>query len=421
MVDNLFCHADPAEPWLFELVDSLGFMVMEPVGDLRYRIHGKIPDWFKNIFGPESLSRDELSLENLSPFAEHFGPVAEHFWSETSSSSLKSGPWTESDGTGQEFSLELIALRVAGRPAMLLQLLGRDHAEKREILQHLREKGLDYEVLFKTQRALRIAHDLLLVKQRKLKEDLAAAAEIQRRFLPTDMPSVRNVSTAFKFRPCSSIAGDMFNVLELDDDHIAIFLFDVSGHGAPAAMMAVSVCQMLQPHSGFVVQCRAGAPDGRSITPPRQVMDNLDLEFPLERFDKYFTIFYGILDRRNNLLTYSNAGHPMPLVVHQDGSIDSLDEGGTIIGLGGIVPFEQGHIFLKTGDKLVLFSDGLTEFENESAGCYGMDRLKETIEKHHKEPIGQLLESIQDSLMDFAGASRPQDDISLLGLEITGE
>lgn len=421
MVDNLFCHADPAESWLLELVDSLGFMLMEPLGDLRYRVVGKTPDWFKNIFGPESLCGDELTLENLSPFAEHFGPVAEQFWRETSSPSLKSGPWTESDSAGQEFSLELVALMVAGRPTMLLQLLGRDHAEKREILQHLREKGLDYEVLFKTQRALRIAHDLLLVKQRKLKEDLAAAAEIQRRFLPTDMPRVRNVNTAFKFRPCSSIAGDMFNVLELDEDHIAIFLFDVSGHGAPAAMMAVSVCQMLQPHSGFVVQCRADAPHGRSITPPRRVLENLDLEFPLERFDKYFTIFYGILDRSSNLLTYSNAGHPMPLVVHQDGSIDALEEGGTIIGLGGIVPFEQGQILLKTGDKLVLFSDGLTEFENESGDCYGMDRLKKTIVEHHREPVVQLLESVQNSLSDFAGAIRPQDDMSLLGLEITQE
>ena len=416
----MFCHTDPAEPWLLELVDSLGFMVLEPTGDLRYRVVGKIPNWFTNIFGSESLSHDELSLEGLSPFAEHFGPVAEQFWSETPASSLKSGPWTETDGMGQEFSLELTALTVAGKPMLLLHLLGRDHAEKREILQHLREKGLDYEVLSKTQRALRIAHDLLLVKQRKLKEDLAAAAEIQRRFLPTDMPNIRNVSTAFKFRPCSSIAGDMFNVLELDDDHIAIFLFDVSGHGAPAAMMAVSVCQMLQPHSGFVVQCRVDAPDGRSITPPRQVLDNLDLEFPLERFDKYFTIFYGILDRRSNLLTYSNGGHPMPLVIHRDGSIESLDEGGTIIGLGGIVPFEQGQIFLKTGDKLVLFSDGLTEFENDKLGCYGMERLMETLAEHHKEPIGQLLESVQDSLTDFAGSTKPQDDISLLGLEITG-
>lgn len=420
-MDDIFCHTNPAQQWLTELIESLGFILMEPMGDSRYRVHGKAPEWFTNLFGSESFGACEVSLEQLSPFAEHFGPLAEQFWADSSVSPLKSGPWIETDADGQEYSLELVALNVNDRPTMLLQLLGQDHTEKRLILQHLREKGLDYEVLFKTQRALRIAHDLLLVKQRKLKEDLAAAAEIQRRFLPRDMPRVRNVNIAFKFKPCSSIAGDMFNVFELDDHNMAIYLFDVSGHGAPAAMMAVSVCQMLQPHSGFVIRCRADAPHAKKIIPPQEVLDNLDLEFPLERFDKYFTIFYGILDCRTNLLTYCNAGHPMPIVLHEDGSFDSLDKGGTIIGLGGLVPFEQGQIVLRTGDKIILYSDGLTEFEDEKGDSFGMERLRESLVRHRGESINQLLESIQNSLIDFAGDSKPQDDISLLGLEIEPE
>lgn len=421
MVDNVFCHREMNEPVLSDVFEALGFMVMEPLGSSRYRLIGKAPDWFPGIFGTKSLEGDEIGLENISPFTEHFGPVAEQFWSGGDVEPLKSGAWVEIDEKGNEVNLELVAMNLKGKPVLLLQLLGQDHAEKRELLQRFREKGLDYEILFKTQRALRIAHDLLLVKQRKLKEDLAAAAEIQRRFLPRDMPHARNVRLAFKFRPCSSIAGDMFNVVELDEDNIAIYILDVSGHGAPAAMMAVSVCQMLQLHSGLILRPKPHDPNAKSIVSPNEVLDNLDLEFPIERFDKYFTMFYAVLNCNENLLTYSNAGHPLPIIVHRDGALGVLDKGGTIIGLGGLIPFEQGQARLEAGDKILLYSDGVTELENGNGEAYGMERLQQALVEHHTQPVDQLLDSIQNHLTNFLGNAKPQDDISLLGLEITAD
>ncbi len=415
----MFCQKNLNGELLPALLEALGFMVMEPCGGSQYRLVGKIPAWFAESFNVEPLEGGELDLASLFAFVEHFGPIAEEYWIEGASAPLKSGAWMETDINGKEIGLELLALTVEGRNLLVLQLLGQDHDEKKRILQHLRDKGLDYEVLSKTQRALRIAHDLLLVKQRRLKEDLAAAAEIQRRFLPRDMPHLKNVNIAFKFNPCSSIAGDMFNVLELDNDNVGIYLFDVSGHGAPAAMMAVSICQMLQPHSGLIMRCEASAPNARAIISPRDVLDSLDLEFPLERFDKYFTIFYGVLDIRTNILTYSNAGHPMPLVIHQDGTADALDQGGTIIGLGGVVPFEQGQAQLRKGDKIILYSDGLTEFENASGESFGLERFKHLLTQNRSQKVDEFLDSIQKSLVDFAGNVKPQDDMSLLAIEIT--
>lgn len=418
--DTRFPQKEMTEPVLFDLLETLGFMVMEPSSDNRLRVLGRIPSWFTATFGSEAFDNNEIVLENISPFVDHFGPLAHQHWTDSSLGILKSGPWVETDSDGREINLELLALNLNGKPTLLLQLLGQEYFEKRELLQRFREKGLDYEILFKTQRALRLAHDLLLVKQRKLKEDLAAASEIQRRFLPRDIPKIRNVKIAFKFRPCSSIAGDMFNVVELDDHNIGLYLFDVSGHGAPAAMMAVSVSQVLQPHSGFIIRNQTGQSNKTKVISPREVMDNLDLEFPMERFDKYFTIFYGILNCNDNILTYSSAGHPFPLIVRGDGSLDFMDKGGTIIGLGGMIPFEQGEKHLERGDKIILYSDGLTEFENAQKECFGMDRLKKVLISHYDRPVDQLLDYVQASLVDFAGHSKPQDDISLLGLEITG-
>jgi sigma-B regulation protein RsbU (phosphoserine phosphatase) len=164
----------------------------------------------------------------------------------------------------------------------------------------------------------------------------------------------------------------------------------------------------------------AGEPLPTTILSPREVLEVLDGEFPIERFDKFFTIFYGVLNCHQGLLTYSNAGHQQPILLHPDGSMDFLDKGGTIIGMGGIIPFEQEERYLEEGDKIILYSDGVTELEDANNNQFGMERLRGLLNDSRKQSIATLLDTIHLSLMEYVGPVGPQDDLSLFGIEITG-
>lgn len=403
-----------------ELLDILGFLVIDRINDSGYRLLGKVPRWFNQIFNQDDHVSVNIAPDTLSPFIENFLPIAEPFWSGGASGILTSGPWIETDASGSEHHLELSAVNLKTKKILLLQLLGHAYEEKKGILQRSRENRLDYDILVKTQEALNKAHGLLLIKQKQLDEDLTAAAEIQRRLLPGNALRIGRIQIASKLTPCTLIAGDMFQVVPLDENRIAIYILDVSGHGAAAAMMAVSVCQMLRPHTGILTKGVSGIAASEFVA-PSEILEALDREFPIERLDRFFTIFYGVLHCRKGVLTYSNAGHPQPILLHANGTMDFLDKGGTIIGLGGMIPFEEEERSLRQGDKIILYSDGVTELENVSGVPFGIDRLQDLLSYHVNQPIETLVKTVHLSLMEYAGLGVPQDDISVLGIEFNGE
>ena len=217
VIRDLLCRENPDESLIFDLLEILGFVVIDYMDDAGYRVLGQVPIWFATIFNQETQTCVNIDPNSLSPFVENFLPIAEQFWSEGASGILPSGPWIETDTSGMEHHLELSAVSLKGKKILLLQLLGQAYEEKKGILQRSRENRLDYEILFKTQQALNKAHDLLLIKQKQLDEDLTAAAEIQKRFLPGDALRIDGIRIASNLSPCTFIAGDMFQVVPLDE------------------------------------------------------------------------------------------------------------------------------------------------------------------------------------------------------------
>lgn len=261
----------------------------------------------------------------------------------------------------------------------------------------------------------------LLEKQRRLDEDLRAAAEIQKSLLPHRLPHLNNWDVAWKFVPCDLIGGDIFNVLGLDEDHMAVFMLDVSGHGIPAAMVAVSVFQTLQSHRRHIV--KGAAVRASQLTPatPREVLEALDREFPLERFDKFFTITYLLLSHSEGTVRFSNAGHPPPLLLRPDSPLELLDSGGTVIGMDGIVPFEEGEVVLRKGDRIILYTDGLTEYQDPTTQAFfGRERLHRVIETLKAESLTTLVDAVHEAVTAFGGYAPVQDDFSLMAIEYRG-
>jgi len=302
-----------------------------------------------------------------------------------------------------------------------LELGGVDYVtkpfDKREVLARVKVQ-LKIRNLTK---ALKRENNDLIRKQKRIDENLKAGAEIQRSLMAINPPEAKTIEVVWRFMPCQRIGGDIFNILRLDDDHWAIYMLDVSGHGITSSMVAVSVSQMLQPRVGFLLKKNIGKAPYYEIVPPVEVLNEMDREYPIERFDKFFTISYCILNVKDGTLSYSNAGHPPPVLLRKDGSLELLNEGGTIIGMGGLLPFEEGRRKLCSGDKLFLYTDGIAEYQNEEGLFYDEDRFFAELKRLKERLLSNIIDGVIESMMSFGNNTEPQDDISLLAVEFRGQ
>jgi sigma-B regulation protein RsbU (phosphoserine phosphatase) len=215
-------------------------------------------------------------------------------------------------------------------------------------------------------------------------------------------------------------------MFQLDGDHWAIYMLDVSGHGVEAAMITVSVAQFLQPNSGHLFKRKTGkSSQPLQLLTPAEVLAALDAEFPFERFNNFFTITYMIINTATGELRYSNAGHPHSIVMPKSGKVELLPKGGPAIGTGDFHlltgqadRFEEGRHQFYPGDKLFVYTDGIVEYQNRDDEFYGTGRFYETLETLRGESINDMVEKSIRSLMNFGKHAKPQDDITLLGLEL---
>jgi phosphoserine phosphatase RsbU/P len=249
----------------------------------------------------------------------------------------------------------------------------------------------------------------LMKKQHRIDEDLKAAAGIQQSLLPQKLPKIDSLEIAWKFLPCDAIGGDIFDVFRVDEDHLGCYMLDVSGHGVPSALVTVSVSHALQP-----------SPPLYEVVRPKEVCEALDREYPFERFNNFFSIFYMVLNFRKGYCVYTNGGHPPSILLHRDGSLRLLDVGGPIIGLEGIMPFREEELELRRGDKIIFYTDGVLEHRNEQGEFYGKQRLHGILKELKDLPVDALLTELLDSVMEFGNHMKLRDDVSLLGIEFNG-
>lgn len=243
----------------------------------------------------------------------------------------------------------------------------------------------------------------LTQKQKYLDDDLRAAATIQTSLLPSNLLQLSNLDVAWHLFPCDQIGGDVFNTIAVDSDRVGFYMLDVSGHGVPSAMVTVSVSQYMQQNA--------------INHSPQELLKALDREYPLERFDKFFTIFYMTINQQNGLFTYCNGGHPPPLLLHPDKAFELLENHGLVIGCNEGFPYKEEHKTLQNGDKIILYTDGVTEFESASGEFYGTARLCALVESLKHEHVDLILKAILQSLKEFSEGAHAADDISLMGIE----
>lgn len=294
----------------------------------------------------------------------------------------------------------------------------KDHEVNNELLEELVFKYVEAEKQLK-----QLNRDLLW-QQKRIQQDLDAAADIQKSLLPHNTNIVDRAHVAWFFEPCDKIGGDIFNMIQLDDDHWAIYMLDVSGHGVPAAMVTVSVSQLMQLHTGFLIQRDPGSSSEVNIKSPVAVLNALDREFPFDRFNNFFTINYIILNTTNGKLKYANAGHPKPVILRKTGILEELESSGPPIGIRSLnlnddrISFDEEQAQISPGDKVILFTDGLVEYCNKNEEFYGNDRFHNRLLELRGGSVKDIVHESIKSLKAFGKDNKPADDITLLGFEL---
>jgi phosphoserine phosphatase RsbU/P len=254
----------------------------------------------------------------------------------------------------------------------------------------------------------------------RMARDLEAAARIQKTFLPCAAPRVPGTEFAWCYQPCDELAGDGLNIIPLGDGKVGLCILDVSGHGVSSALLSVTLCRLLSPPSepsSILIRDRA-ALDRLEITPPAEVADCLNRLFPFDMATEQFaTLMYGVLDVATGDFRHVSAGHPGPLLLPADGPPVILESPGFPIGLAEEA-YAERRVHLGAGDRMYLYSDGLPDAMNADGERFGEVRLREAIERYRAEPLRVGLGDLLGEISQWQGAERPQDDSSILAVEL---
>jgi phosphoserine phosphatase RsbU/P len=270
--------------------------------------------------------------------------------------------------------------------------------------------------------ALQEANQRLEAAFQLMKRDLAAAAEVQRALLPVEMPCVRGIQFAYRFRPCGDVGGDFLNVLPIDGRHLGLYILDVSGHGVAAALLSVTLSHMLSivPGRSFLYQSFPDDPSQDCVAPPAKVVTRLNRHFAkVTDVSQFFTMVYGILDKETAEFRYVSAGHLTP--IHFRGGVAQpiMEAGGVPVGLFPEATYEEDNITLSRGDRLYLCTDGILEAESPAADQFGIDRVLEILGRNHDLRLEETLSALMQCVDEWTAHAGPADDVSLLAIERT--
>ena len=236
-------------------------------------------------------------------------------------------------------------------------------------------------------------------------EHLRTASAIQQHLLPQLEPKLAGFDISGLLESSMSISGDFYDFIPLEDNRLGIVIADVRGKGIPAALLMVMIRTSLR------LVCR------EDISPSSVLKRVNDLLVIDTAPDFFATIVYGILDPKSMTFTYSNAGHCYPMLLRGD-KIEELQTGGMILGCFGFAEFETETIELESGNKILFYTDGLTEAEFEAEGeFYGEERLEQVFKKNSNLPADELCKKIREDLFGFCGTNQQKDDITIVAIK----
>lgn len=244
-----------------------------------------------------------------------------------------------------------------------------------------------------------------------LVEQLQMAGQVQKDFLPSELPSCDRFCWAVAFLPVSCVSGDIYDVARLDENHIGFYVVDVVGHGMPAALLTMFIKQAL------VMRQTTG--NDYKIFSPSEIMANLNSKMYEQKLSgsQFATCCYCLLNTETLQLTCARAGHPYPLIIKADAEPKQIEAQGALLGVFEDLEFSEETVQLQRGDKLLLCSDGAETYIGSFDGTSGFEFTKE-FEKIKDLPAGKMNDRFIEIVQRKKQKPCEIDDITSICLEI---
>ncbi len=247
----------------------------------------------------------------------------------------------------------------------------------------------------------------LQAAQQQMDMELELARRLQESFLPQTLPQLPNVRFAVKYKPCSRVGGDFYDVFRLDEKHLGFYVADAMGHGVPASLLTIFVKKGVRAKEIFGSSYR--------LTPTNEVLQKLNHDLIEQQLSDlpFITMVYVLFDFAEGTLHFSRAGHPYPLYVPREGAPELWRIEGSLLGV-----FEAQYRIrtqsMKPGDKLILYTDGM-DAASFGAHATGQPSLLAAVEAFRTLPIEELVARLSS---DLFMQSRQNDDLTVLGMEL---
>ncbi|HEV7859945.1 MAG TPA: GAF domain-containing SpoIIE family protein phosphatase [Pyrinomonadaceae bacterium] len=246
-----------------------------------------------------------------------------------------------------------------------------------------------------------------LIEKKRLEGQLEVARQVQLELLPASDPQLEGFDICAYNYPTEEVSGDYYDWVRIYDDQIGLVIADVSGKGVPAALLMAFLRASLRAatHIGYA---------------PHISMSKVNylLWESIER-NQFVTAFYGVLDASNKTLAYTNAGHNPPLLMDADGSARFIERGGLPLGMFRDSRYYEYYLALEPGQILVLYTDGVTEANNESGQEYERERLEQTVRAGRHLSAKELINFIYDDVLKWTGGRGATDDITFFIIKTT--
>jgi serine phosphatase RsbU (regulator of sigma subunit) len=239
-------------------------------------------------------------------------------------------------------------------------------------------------------------------ERRRLEHELGMAKEILSFILPAEIGTVDGYETALYHTPCQEVGGDLYDVRRLPDGRVLIVTGDVAGKGIAAALLVSNILPIVR-----LLTAEMPALPDLAAKLNRQVCQSTD---PIH----FATLFFGVLHPDTGRLDYVNAGHPPPLVINVDGTIERIDATGTPLGMLEDASFRAGTVHIRPGAALAVFSDGIPEAENPRGEFYQTPRLRDVLLADTSTTAHATIDRVRADLDRFTEGTPQVDDVTLL-------
>lgn len=280
-----------------------------------------------------------------------------------------------------------------------------------ELDAHLAQLHEQSETLQSELHILRQRDRLLHGYLNRLDEELRLAARLQQDLLPKSLPQLGRVRFHVLFRPASYVSGDIYDVMRLDEKHVAFHVADAVGHGMSAALLTMFIKRSL-------IGKETG-PDGYRLLSPAEALDKTHQALMEQEFShgSFVTALYGLIDTESLRFTFARAGHPHPILLRPAQPLCFLESPGALLGVDIDETRTDISVQLHPGDRLLFFTDGVEIAFNNDLN-HGTTRWKTELDRRRHLPTDALLADFAACLDRESGSMHPKDDLTLLAMEV---